>query len=317
GRGKLIRGITHLQTVEALLSGTMDSVLWRFFFRRSSLTTNCNGSQKAFVTQTNSPLRTTIVYDWENRKRTVTEDLFSNFPKDVPFSDKILDTCAVVGNGGILTNSSCGAAIDSAQFVIRCNLPPLGNGYSKHVGKKTDLVTANPSILKNKYGSLTGRRRAFVDYVSIYGDAYMFLPAFSNSFCTTMSMTTLYTLEDFRSSVKAVFMNPDYLRSLDKYWRAQGVKPGSRMSTGFMMVSLALEICNNVDVYGFWPFDNHPYGFQSLTRHYYDDDKPNVTPHAMPAEFAHLIKLHNQGVLKLYVGDAGGAKQHDRCARQH
>uniref|UniRef100_A0A8C6UVP7 ST8 alpha-N-acetyl-neuraminide alpha-2,8-sialyltransferase 6 n=1 Tax=Neogobius melanostomus TaxID=47308 RepID=A0A8C6UVP7_9GOBI len=303
-----MKGITHLQTVEALLSGTMDSVLWRFFFHRSSLITNCNGSQKAFVTQTNSPLKTTIVYDMDKQTYTVTEDLFSNFPKVIGYKlSTFYHYISVITHFSIYNEFVVSHLVfcyhNDVLFLLRCNLPPLGNGYSKDVGKKTDLVTANPSIIKNKFGSLTGRRRAFVDYVSIYGDAFLFLPGFTTSFGTTMSMNALYTLEDFRSSVKAVFMNPDYLRSLDKYWRAQGVKPGSRLSTGFMMLSLALEICNNVDVYGFWPFDNHPYGFQSLTHHYYDNYKPDRNPHAMPAEFAHLIKLHNQGVLKLHVGE--------------
>lgn len=269
---------------------------------RSLLIENCNGFQKAIVTQTNSPLGTTISYDGQKKNRSVTPDLFNNFPKDMPFSDKTLDTCAVVGNGGILTNSSCGAAIDSAQFVIRCNLPPLEDGYSEHVGNKTSLVTANPTIINSKYGKLRGRRRAFVDKVSIYGHSLLVLPAFSFSFCTGMSMAVLYTLEDFGSPVKSVFFNPEYLRRLKAFWRSQGLK-AFRMTTGFMMVNLALEICNNVELYGFWPFDNHPFDFRPLTNHYYDDRKPNRAFHAMPVEFGHLVKLHNQGVLKLNIGE--------------
>uniref|UniRef100_A0A3B4ALA0 Uncharacterized protein n=1 Tax=Periophthalmus magnuspinnatus TaxID=409849 RepID=A0A3B4ALA0_9GOBI len=274
---------------------------------RSLLITNCNGFQKAFVTQANTPLGTTIRYDAEKRERVVNEDLFSNIPKDIHFSNKILDTCAVVGNGGILVNSSCGEAIDSAQFVIRCNLPPLDKGFGKHVGRKTNIVTANPTIIVKKYGSLQHRRRQFVDDVSIYGDSLMFLPAFSFAFCTGLSMSALYTLEDFRSSVKAVFLNPEYLKSLDVFWRSQKLNPRVRISSGFMMVSLALEICNNVDIYGFWPFAYHPHSFQPVTNHYYDDQKASSF-HAMPAEFAYLIKLHNEGVLRVHLGECPGDK---------
>lgn len=267
---------------------------------RYLLITNCNGFQKAAVTQINTPLGTSIAYDGENRNRTVTEDLFNSFPKDAPFSDKVLDTCAVVGNGGILANSSCGEAIDSAQAVIRCNLAPLEK-WHKDVGKKTSLVTANPSIFW-KYSSLNGRRRAFVDTISVYGDSLIFLPAFAFSRATEISLKVYFTLEDFSSPGKTIFMNPDYTRDLYGFWRSQGLDPGQRLSTGFMMVSLALEICNNVDVYGFWPFYNHPYGFQPLMQHYYDDVR-GAHYHRMPVEFDYLVKLHNQGVLKLHLGE--------------
>uniref|UniRef100_A0A3B5MPX0 ST8 alpha-N-acetyl-neuraminide alpha-2,8-sialyltransferase 6 n=1 Tax=Xiphophorus couchianus TaxID=32473 RepID=A0A3B5MPX0_9TELE len=178
-----------------------------------------------------------------------------------PFSNKRWDTCAVIGNGGIVANSSCGKMINSADFVIRCNLPPLSDGYEKDVGTKTNLVTANPTILFKKFESL-----------------------------------------DFESAIHPVFINPEYLIKLSKFWHAHGLKE-ARLSTGVMMTSLALELCDDVHLYGFWPFGIHPFNFKNLTNHYYDDMKPNTNFHSMPVEFSILLQLHRNGVLRLHLGD--------------
>ena len=37
------------------------------------------------------------------------------------------ETCAVVGNSGVLLNSRCGRDIDAHDFVIRANLKPIQN----------------------------------------------------------------------------------------------------------------------------------------------------------------------------------------------
>ncbi|RVE69837.1 hypothetical protein OJAV_G00081670 [Oryzias javanicus] len=219
-----------------------------------------------------------------------------------PFPNKTWGTCAVVGNGGILANSSCGRTIDSAQYVIRCNLPPLLNGFEKHVGNKTDIVTANPSILIEKYFSLMRRRRPFAEALRSYGKALVLLPAFSFSHNTALSLRAFYTIDDFRSSARAVYFNPQYLRNLAIFWRAKGLK-STRLSTGIMMASIALEICSEVHLYGFWPFDIHPYSSQALTNHYYDDRRAKNKFHAMPTEFNLLLQLHRQGVLRLHLGE--------------
>lgn len=231
----------------------------------------------------------------------MTPEIFSTFVKEHPFVNKTLDTCAVVGNGGILGNSSCGRMIDSADFVIRCNLPPLENGYSEHVGGKTNLVTANPSILVEKYGALNGRRRPFAESLQIYQDSLLLLPAFSYGHNTPVSLRAVYTVEDFRSPIRPIFFNPDYLQKLATFWRSQGLR-AVRLSSGIIMASLAVEVCKNVHLYGFWPFSSHPDDYHTLTNHYYDNRQTKTKFHAMPAEFDLLLRLHTQGVLKLHLG---------------
>uniref|UniRef100_A0A3B3WDQ8 ST8 alpha-N-acetyl-neuraminide alpha-2,8-sialyltransferase 6 n=2 Tax=Poecilia mexicana TaxID=48701 RepID=A0A3B3WDQ8_9TELE len=272
---------------------------------RTELSLKCNGLENAIITQKNTPLGSKIDFDGNNwRSVKVDSETFATFAKGHPFSNKRKKTCAVVGNGGILTNSSCGKTIDSAQFVIRCNLPPLSNGYENDVGMKTDVVTANPSIFTQKYGSLLEHRRMFAESLCQYGKAMLLLPAFSYRINTATSLRASYTIDDFRIPMQPVFINPKYLQSLALFWGSLGLK-ARRLTTGIMMTSLALELCDNVDLYGFWPFGVHPQSFQYLTHHYYDDGKLKKGFHAMSDEFKLLLQLHNQGVLKLHLGECG------------
>uniref|UniRef100_A0A3B5AVX5 Alpha-2,8-sialyltransferase 8F-like n=1 Tax=Stegastes partitus TaxID=144197 RepID=A0A3B5AVX5_9TELE len=271
-------------------------------FNRSKLSNECFGLEEAIITQTSKRVGSKIVFNGVRKTLQVTPQLSSIFAKKNPFSNKTWDTCAVVGNGGILTNSSCGNVIDSAQFVIRCNLPPVDNGYGKHVGVKTDLVTANPSIFTQNYEALTGRRRPFVKRLHTYGNSLLLLPAFSYTSDTDVSLRAFYTIEESDSPIRPVFLNPEYFQSLLLFWRSQGLYKG-QLSTGITMVSLALELCKDVHLYGFWPFSTHPFSFHNLTNHYFDNKQPKFIVHAMPTEFELLLQLHSQGVLRLHLGD--------------
>uniref|UniRef100_A0A3P9DE13 ST8 alpha-N-acetyl-neuraminide alpha-2,8-sialyltransferase 6 n=1 Tax=Maylandia zebra TaxID=106582 RepID=A0A3P9DE13_9CICH len=217
-----------------------------------------------------------------------------------PFSKKRWDTCSIVGSGGILTNSGCGKMIDSADFVIRCNLPPLENEFHNDVGRKTNLVTANPSIFM--YGSLTGRRGAFADSLQQYGNSLLLFPCFSFGFTRPVCQRAVYAIEDMDIPIQPIFINPRYLERLVKFWESLGLKE-YRPSTGLYMTTLALEFCETVHLYGFWPFSNHPDKLFALTNHYYNNVPYNRKVHAMPKEFSHLVELHNKGVLKLHLGD--------------
>ncbi|XP_060748654.1 alpha-2,8-sialyltransferase 8F-like isoform X3 [Tachysurus vachellii] len=270
---------------------------------RSLLSSSCNAISNAVVTQENSPLGSNISFDADKKIMKVNPDLYRVFPKESPFKKAPWDSCAVVGNGGILAKSSCGTQIDSSSYVIRCNLPPLSNGHEKDTGNKTSLVTANPSIFMQRYQSLSERRRPFVEDMKLYGDALVFVPAFSFRQSTAVSLRAVYSLEEINiSALQTIFFNPIYLKTLKGFWHKHGIRE-ARLSTGIMMVSLALELCNQVHLYGFWPFGIHPYTHQQLSNHYYDDKPANKKMHSMLAELEALIGLHNQGVVRLHLGE--------------
>lgn len=157
-------------------------------------------------------------------------------------------------------------------------------------------------VFLRRYGALMGRRRPFIESLRSYGDSLLLIPAFSYGHNTPVSLRAFYAIEDFRSPTRAIFLNPQYLQKLALFWRSKGLR-AVRLSTGLIVASLALELCSNVHLYGFWPFSNHPLGLRTLKNHYYDDIQTKKKFHAMPVEFELLLQLHTEGVLRLHLGD--------------
>nr|XP_020849938.1 alpha-N-acetylneuraminide alpha-2,8-sialyltransferase isoform X2 [Phascolarctos cinereus] len=210
-----------------------------------------------------------------------------------------LKKCSVVGNGGILKKSVCGRQIDEANFVMRCNLPPLSSEYNKDVGFKTHLVTANPSIIRKRFQNLLWSRKTFVDDMKVYNHSYIYMPAFSMKTGTEPSLRVYYTLADVGANQTVLFANPNFLRSIGKFWKSRGIH-AKRLSTGLFLVSAALGLCDKVTIYGFWPF-SMDLREHSISHHYYDNELPYSGFHAMPEEFLQLWYLHKIGVLKMQL----------------
>lgn len=135
-----------------------------------------------------------------------------------------------------------------------------------------------------------------------YENSLLLLAAFSYSFSTPLCLRVYYTLKDFGIvGLQASFLNPEYLKCLSSFWKDRGLH-AIRFSSGLMMVSLALELCDSVQLYGFWPFKFHPVTHQELTNHYYNDQKVS-SHHAMPTEFELLLRLHTAGVIHLHLDE--------------
>ncbi|XP_051872141.1 alpha-2,8-sialyltransferase 8F-like [Pristis pectinata] len=263
---------------------------------RSQLEKCCNASQNFIITQVNTPLSTSINYEAQPKKTVeVTKDIFNLLPKTDPFKYHTLKRCSVVGNAGVLTNSSCGAEINEADFVFRCNIPPIMD-YKDDVGTKTDMVTLNPSILRQRYQNLNSRRKPFMDHVSVYENALILLPAFSYSYDTSNSFKVSFTLQDFGAKQQAIFLNLSYMKSVSQFWIDNGINE-NRLSSGFLILSAALEMCDEVQLYGFWPFSKDMHGNQFF-HHYYDNILPKKV-HSFANEFYKLLLLHVKGIVKV------------------
>ncbi|XP_062410836.1 alpha-2,8-sialyltransferase 8E-like [Sardina pilchardus] len=258
----------------------------------------CNASSFLFTTKRNTPLGTKLGYEVGGTLN-INPEIFGMFPDDMPYSRSEFKRCAVVGNGGININSKCGKEIDSADFVFRCNIPPVSHKYSADVGSKTDFVTINPSIIRQRFQMLEKWRRPFYEVLQLYNNASIVLPAFYQGADTGLSFRAKYTLDDFRSPGNVFFFHPQYLLNVARFWKLEGVR-ARRLSTGLMLVTIAMELCEEVHLYGFWSFPTNPEG-ASITHHYYDDVKAKPGVHAMSDELFHYLHMHARGILHLHT----------------
>ncbi|XP_042818035.1 alpha-2,8-sialyltransferase 8E isoform X1 [Panthera tigris] len=268
---------------------------------KSTLSRCCNAPSFLFTTQKNTPLGTKLKYEVDTSGiYHINQEIFRMFPKDMPYYRSQFKKCAVVGNGGILKNSRCGREINSADFVFRCNLPPISEKYTMDVGVKTDVVTVNPSIITERFHKLEKWRRPFYRVLQVYENASVLLPAFYNTRNTDVSIRVKYVLDDFESTQAVYYFHPQYLVNVSRYWLSLGVR-AKRISTGLILATAALELCEEVHLFGFWAFPMNPSGLY-ITHHYYDNVKPRPGFHAMPSEIFNFLHLHSRGILRVHTG---------------
>ncbi|XP_070277199.1 alpha-2,8-sialyltransferase 8E isoform X2 [Myotis yumanensis] len=268
---------------------------------KSTLSRCCNAPSFLFTTQKNTPLGTKLKYEVDTSGiYHINQEIFRMFPKDMPYYRSQFKKCAVVGNGGILKNSRCGREINSADFVFRCNLPPISEKYTMDVGVKTDVVTVNPSIITERFHKLEKWRRPFYRVLQGYENASVLLPAFYNTRNTDVSIRVKYVLDDFQAPQAVYYFHPQYLVNVSRYWLSLGVR-AKRISTGLILATAALELCEEVHLFGFWAFPMNPAGLY-ITHHYYDNVKPRPGFHAMPSEIFNFLHLHSRGILRVHTG---------------
>ncbi|XP_070534307.1 alpha-2,8-sialyltransferase 8E-like [Ptychodera flava] len=280
---------------------------WKFNVKeakklRDLLEKECKMTEMFTVTQKNVELNGTIKFDAERRSQlNVTQEVYKRFPKEMPFKKASFKKCSLVGNSGILLGSQCGKSIDSSDFVIRFNLARIQN-YANDTGTKTNLITCNPSILTVNYSSVgeTGTAANFTNYVKQeYGNTTVYSAAFSYRRFAEPVFKAQDALED--ANIKLYYTHTDYIKSVKRFFSRRKKIKETRISSGLLLLAGAFSFCQEIHLYGYWPFSTDPQG-KPLNYHYYDKYAWMTKKHDMPLEFKMLTDLHNKGIIRLHVG---------------
>ncbi|XP_071508197.1 alpha-N-acetylneuraminide alpha-2,8-sialyltransferase-like [Diadema antillarum] len=215
---------------------------------------------------------------------------------------KIGPRCAVVGSSGLLEGSRCGSAIDDNDFVFRVNLSPVGGPFEDDVGSKINVTTINRSQLV-EFCRLKNMNRP----INLYSDEHYYPIANRTSHGITQHTIIWYPRHSAeRLGWVAAFFN----EALD-LWPSWAYSPrsladlSSRVwgipiaSTGLSVITAAILHCDDVTLYGFYPFPRDSQN-RKLRYHYYEDDgKETNGGHNMDQEYARMQQLDAGGVLRL------------------
>ncbi|XP_033115196.1 alpha-N-acetylneuraminide alpha-2,8-sialyltransferase-like isoform X2 [Anneissia japonica] len=268
---------------------------------RHDLSSFTESLRMLFVTKESTKLGSKLQYVWTKYgKVTINHVIFKYLPKNSPFTGNYT-RCSLVGNSGILTNSRCGSDIDKSDFIIRCNAPPI-KAFAEDAGKKSNLTTVNPSILRRTYNKLRTRKDHW-KYLNgmLQYNMHLWLPTFAANYNVDLCLRADRMMKTSKKyPVHILHGHPQHFTEVMNFWKQRGINKS--ITTGFYMTNLALQLCNEVHLYGFWPFHVDLYN-KEVPYHYFDDTQLGIgkTFHNISSEFKALLELHKAGALRLHL----------------
>ncbi|XP_006824352.1 CMP-N-acetylneuraminate-poly-alpha-2,8-sialyltransferase-like [Saccoglossus kowalevskii] len=213
-------------------------------------------------------------------------------------------TCAVVGNSGILLNSSCGDEINSNDFVIRCNIPEI-EGFSRDVGNKTNVTNINLTRVQDiyKYAKEDSDSPYLIDNFRYLNNTILWT---LGSHRTRRPKRLVYSVKYLKSKFDLNFQVA-YTEGKQNYTEILSAMKFKKSPTaGMLTIGVAVCLCDKVSVYGFYPFPAGPDG--RFVPYHYFGEFTNITAgsfktrHGYNQEYLILQKWHQEGLINFVSG---------------
>ncbi|XP_077426440.1 CMP-N-acetylneuraminate-beta-galactosamide-alpha-2,3-sialyltransferase 1-like [Vanacampus margaritifer] len=249
-------------------------------------------SPKPFLTK-QTPMSEDDFSWWKNVQREkrpfsffneTVDKLFTIFPPTPQVEQQSSDrcrTCAVVGNSANLKGSHYGQLIDYHDIVIRMNRGPT-KGYESDVGTKTTHRVMYPESATN-----VDKNTHLVFFPFKMKDLLWLL----NSFAPHQKGPKRRGNKDL-----VMIINPAFMKYSHEMWMK---KKGRYPSTGFMTLVLSLQICDEVNVFGFGA------DREGNWSHYFEilrNKRLRTGPHAGMQEYEFIRMLDQKKVISLFKG---------------
>lgn len=211
--------------------------------------------------------------------------------------------CAIIGNSGILLDSKCGKEIDAHDFVLRANLAKL-NGYTDDVGQKTTMMMINVGTVRKLYNVLTNHsttsreeKTEMLQYLRTIPGAIIWYPKATNNENADKLQEIATVVTEENIPVRFAFSFSSAVSPTRRKWKMVKLP-----SSGLIALTIAQSFCENITLYGFYPYQNNTSGAR-LLHHYYQPKLVDfhTDVHDFDKEHKLLRTLHDKHILRLVL----------------
>lgn len=233
-----------------------------------------------------------------------------NLLQSVSHTTRRYKRCAVVGNGGWLTQRQYGADIDSHALVFRVNQAPT-QGYERHVGKRTTHRLLNHEWSHKEHGYGSGPFIA-KKHLPVERDAVFLLSRNVGREVVTNLKKVRVVVTRAEKTAEVSVLNSLVVRAARNVlssWRSCAQKAhkrfvgGSSPSSGIVAVLMSMWICEHVSVFGIGGLEGVPASEQrGFPYQYYalhGTQRPSGNPtHSFGAEASLVNAWARSGLLR-------------------